>query len=237
MRAMPAENLLRRKTATRNPEGRGRFCIFLCVTLLCMEELCWQEGQGTDADIKSRMLKYRVNLCLPSPPDSPETIGRRVTMGIGICLAILILAIWGVKFQQKWKRTRSQQGLQENSSGQSFFVRNKKVRRTPLSEGPHSLGCYNPMMEDGVSYAVLRFPETDTARTRDAGTSETQGRLPNDEDMVTYSEVQRRRVGDYENVAPDFSEDEGIHYSELVQFGAGERPRAPEDVEYVTLKH
>jgi hypothetical protein len=29
----------------------------------------------------------------------------------------------------RWKQNRSQQGLQENSSGQSFFVRNKKVRR------------------------------------------------------------------------------------------------------------
>ncbi|MBZ3885318.1 B-cell receptor CD22 [Sciurus carolinensis] len=112
-----------------------------------------------------------------SPPStltvyySPETIGRRTTLGIGLCLAILILAIWGVKLQQK-----------------------------------------------------------------DAGTSETQGPLPNNEDVVTYSVVQKR-VGDYENVTPDFSEDEGIHYSELVQFGAGERPRAQEDVEYVTLKH
>ncbi|KAM5134564.1 B-cell receptor CD22 isoform 2-T2 [Callospermophilus lateralis] len=178
-----------------------------------------------------------------SPPStltiyySPETIGRRTTMGIGICLAILILVIWGVKLQQNWKRTRSQQGPQENSNGRSFFVRNKKVRRTLLSEGPHSLGCYNPMMEDGTNYATLRFPETDTPRTGGTGPSETQGPLPNNEDTVTYSVVQKCHVGDYENVAPSLPEDDGIHYSELVHFGTGERPRAPEDVDYVTLKH
>ena len=43
--------------------------------------------------------------------------------------------------------------------------------------------------------------------------------------------------GDYENVIPDFSEDEGIHYSELIQFGVGERPQAQENVDYVILKH
>nr|XP_027797044.1 B-cell receptor CD22 isoform X3 [Marmota flaviventris] len=181
-----------------------------------------------------------------SPPStltiyySPETIGRRTTMGIGICLAILILVIWGVKLQQNWKRTRSQQGPQENSNGRSFFVRNKKVRRTLLSEGPHSLGCYNPMMEDGTNYATLRFPETDTPRTGGTGPSETQGSLPDNEDTVTYSVVQKCHVlsqGDYENVAPNLPEDDGIHYSELVHFGTGERPRAPEDVDYVTLKH
>lgn len=32
-------------------------------------------------------------------------------------------------------------------------------------------------------------------------------------------------------------EDEGIHYSELVHLGIGERPLAQEAVEYVTLKH
>lgn len=43
--------------------------------------------------------------------------------------------------------------------------------------------------------------------------------------------------GDYENVAPAFAEDEeGIHYSELVHLGSGERPPAQEGVEYVTLK-
>ncbi|XP_008050127.1 B-cell receptor CD22 isoform X2 [Carlito syrichta] len=178
-----------------------------------------------------------------SPPStltvyySPETIGRRAALGIGICLAVLILAVWGLKLQRSWKRTQSQQGLQENSSGQSFFVRNNKVRRAPLSEGPHSLGCYNPVMEDAISYAALRFPETDTPRTGDAETSEMQGAPPNGDNTVTYSTVQKRRVGDYENVAPNIPEDEGIHYSELIQFGVGERPRAQEDVEYVTLKH
>ncbi|XP_011898968.1 PREDICTED: B-cell receptor CD22 isoform X1 [Cercocebus atys] len=168
---------------------------------------------------------------------SPETIGRRVAVGLGSCLAILILAICGFKVQRRWKRTQSQQGLQENSSGQSFFVRNKKVRRTPLSEGPHSLGCYNPMMEDGISYATLRFPETNTPRTGDAETPEMQRLPPDCDDTVTYSVLQKRQVGDYENVIPDFPEDEGIHYSELIQFGFGERPQAQENVDYVIVKH
>ncbi|CAO2625872.1 B-cell receptor CD22 [Lemmus lemmus] len=105
-----------------------------------------------------------------SPPStltvyySPETIGKRVALGLGFCLAVCILTIWGMKLQKKWKHNQSQQGLQENSSGQSFFVRNKKARRTPLSEGPQSQGCHNPMMDDSVSYAILRFPETDAPR-------------------------------------------------------------------------
>ncbi|XP_062031984.1 B-cell receptor CD22 [Lepus europaeus] len=177
-----------------------------------------------------------------SPPStltvyySPETIGRRAAVGIGSCLALLVLAIWVVKLRQNWKRIRSQQGLQDNFSGQSFFVRNPKVRRAPLSNGPHSLGCYNPVMEHGISYATLRFPEMDTPSTGDAGTAEVQ-RLPlSSEDTVTYSVVQKRRVADYENVTPDLPEDEGIHYSELVQFGTGVRPQTQEEVEYVTLK-
>ncbi|XP_008710317.1 B-cell receptor CD22 isoform X4 [Ursus maritimus] len=180
-----------------------------------------------------------------SPPStltvyySPETIGRRVAVGVGFCLATLLLAFWGVKLQRSWKRIRSQQGLQESSSGQSFFVRKQKVRRAPLSEDPHSLGCYNPVMEDAISYATLRFPvgETDTPRPGDAGTLETEGPSPNRDDTVTYSVLQKRRVGDYENVLPDSPEDEGIHYSELVHLGVGERPLAQDAVEYVTLKH
>ncbi|KAM6154334.1 B-cell receptor CD22 [Erethizon dorsatum] len=178
-----------------------------------------------------------------SPPStltvyySPETLGRRAAIGIGSCLGVIILAIWGMKFQQHRKRAQSRQGLQENSSNQSFFVQNKKVRRMPLSEGPHSLGCYNPVIEDSISYATLRFPETDAPSTGDSGTSEMQRPLPNSDDSVTYSVVQKRHVGDYENVVPDLSEDEGIHYSELVKFGVGERSQAREDVEYVTLKH
>uniref|UniRef100_A0A2I3G8Y5 B-cell receptor CD22 n=1 Tax=Nomascus leucogenys TaxID=61853 RepID=A0A2I3G8Y5_NOMLE len=168
---------------------------------------------------------------------SPETIGRRVAVGLGSCLAIFILAICGFKLQRRWKRTQSQQGLQENSSGQSFFVRNKKVRRAPLSEGPHSLGCYNPMMEDGISYATLRFPETNIPRTGDAETSEMQRPPPDCDETVTYSVLHKCQVGDYENVVPDFPEDEGIHYSELIQFGVGERPQAQENVDYVILKH
>ncbi|XP_038195915.1 B-cell receptor CD22 [Arvicola amphibius] len=178
-----------------------------------------------------------------SPPStltvyySPETIGKRVALGLGFCLAVCILTFWGMKLQKKWKHNQSQQGLQENSSGQSFFVRNKKARRTPLSEGPQSQGCHNPMMDDSVSYAILRFPETNTPRAGDAGTSATQGPPPNNNDMVTYSVIQKRHVGDYENVTPSCPEDDSIHYSELVQFGAGKRPEAKEDVEYVTIKH
>ncbi|XP_078294635.1 B-cell receptor CD22 isoform X2 [Panthera onca] len=170
---------------------------------------------------------------------SPETIGRRVAVGVGFCLAALLLAFWGVKLQKSWKKIRSQQGLQENSSGQSFFVRNKKVRRAPLSEDPHSLGCYNPVMEDAISYATLRFPvgDADAPITGDAGTPETEGPSPSRDDTVTYSVVQKHRVGDYENVVPESPEDEGIHYSELVCLGIGERPLAQEMVEYVTLKH
>ncbi|XP_049974914.1 B-cell receptor CD22 [Alexandromys fortis] len=178
-----------------------------------------------------------------SPPStltvyySPETIGKRVALGLGFCLAVCILTIWGMKLQKKWKHNQNQQGLQENSSGQSFFVRNKKARRTPLSEGPQSQGCHNPMMDDSVSYAILLFPETGAPRAGDAGTSDTQGSPPNNNDTVTYSVIQKRHVGDYENVTPSCPEDDSIHYSELVQFGAGKRPEAKEDVEYVTLKH
>lgn len=39
-----------------------------------------------------------------------------------------------------------------------------QARRTPLSEGPQSQGCHNPMMDDSVSYAILRFPETGAPR-------------------------------------------------------------------------
>ncbi|XP_053461851.1 B-cell receptor CD22 isoform X4 [Nycticebus coucang] len=178
-----------------------------------------------------------------SPPStltvyySPETIGRRVATGLGLCLAALILVIFGVKLRRSWKKIQSQQGLQENSSGQSFFVRNKKVRRAPLSEGHHVMGCCNPVMEDSVNYATLRFPETDTTATGDAETSAAQRLHQDSSDMVTYSVLQRPRVGDYENVSPDSPEDEGIHYSELIQFGVGQRPRVQENVEYVTLKH
>ncbi|KAB0399558.1 hypothetical protein E2I00_005439 [Balaenoptera physalus] len=70
------------------------------------------------------------------------------------------------------------------------------ARRIPQAEGPHSLGCYNPVMEDAVSYAALRFPlgETDAPRPGDAGTSETRGLSPNRDDTVTYSVVQKRQV-------------------------------------------
>ncbi|XP_025125604.1 B-cell receptor CD22 isoform X5 [Bubalus bubalis] len=180
-----------------------------------------------------------------SPPStltvyySAATISRRAALGVGFCLAIFLLAIWGVKLQRSWKRIQRQQGLQESSSGQSFFVRNLKARRTPQAERPTSLGCYNPVMEDAVSYATLSFPlgETDTRRLRDAGSSEMQEIPPSRDDRVTYAVVQNCQVADYENVTPEVLDDEGIHYSELVHFGNGKRAVAQEGVEYVTLKH
>ncbi|KAL1769132.1 B-cell receptor CD22 isoform X1 [Sigmodon hispidus] len=178
-----------------------------------------------------------------SPPStltvyySPETIGKRAALGLGLCLVICILAIWGMKCQKKWKHNQSQQELQENSSGQSFFVRNKKVRRSPHSEGPQSQGCYNLAMDDNVSYAILRFPETDTPRAGDAGTSAIQDSPSNNNDTVTYSVVKKHHMSDYENLTTSCPEDDSIHYSELVQFGAGKRPQEKEEVEYVTLKH
>ncbi|XP_043293202.1 B-cell receptor CD22 isoform X2 [Cervus canadensis] len=170
---------------------------------------------------------------------SAATISRRAALGVGFCLAIFLLAIWGVKLQRNWKRIQRQQGLQESSSGQSFFVRNIKARRTPQAERPHSLGCYNPVMEDAVSYATLSFPlgETDTQRLRDAESSEMREIPPSRDDSVTYAVVQNRQVADYENVTPEVLDDEGIHYSELVHFGNGKRALAQEGVEYVTLKH
>ncbi|XP_070243921.1 B-cell receptor CD22 isoform X5 [Bos mutus] len=170
---------------------------------------------------------------------SAATISRRAALGVGFCLAIFLLAIWGVKLQRSWKRIQRQQGLQESSSGQSFFVRNLKARRTPQAERPASLGCYNPVMEDAVSYATLSFPlgETDTRRLRDAGSSEMREIPPSREDRVTYAVVQNCQVADYENVTPEVLDDEGIHYSELVHFGNGKRALAQEGVEYVTLKH
>ncbi|XP_042087923.1 B-cell receptor CD22 isoform X9 [Ovis aries] len=170
---------------------------------------------------------------------SAATISRRAALGVGFCLAIFLLAIWGVKLQRNWKRIQRQQGLQESSSGQSFFVRNIKARRTPQAERPHSLGCYNPVMEDTVSYATLSFPlgETDTQRLRDAGSSEMREIPPSRDDRVTYAVVQNSQAADYENVTPEVLDDEGIHYSELVHFGNGKRALAQEGVEYVTLKH
>ncbi|XP_012881668.1 PREDICTED: B-cell receptor CD22 isoform X1 [Dipodomys ordii] len=178
---------------------------------------------------------------------SPETIGRRTAVGIGGCITLLILAIWGIKLRHKWKRSQSQQGLQEGSSNQSFFVRNKKVRHARRSEGPPSTGCLNPMMDDEVSYAVLRFPEADTPRQGDLGTADAKAPecLLMGDEAVTYSVLQRPLVGDYENVgkaagapgarAEERTGEDSVHYSELVLFGAGERRPRPEEVDYVTI--
>ncbi|XP_036130516.1 B-cell receptor CD22 isoform X3 [Molossus molossus] len=179
-----------------------------------------------------------------SPPStltvyySAQTISRQVALGLGVCLAIIPLAFLGVKLHHSWKRIQSQQGLQENSSGQSFFVRNKKIRRAPVSDSPHPMGCYNPVVEDSISYAALHFPsgEHDAPRTGGAGTPEARRPSLHRDNTVTYSVVQKHQVGDYENVTPRVLEDDGLHYSELVHLGFGERPLRQEEVEYVTLK-
>ncbi|XP_052022029.1 B-cell receptor CD22 isoform X2 [Apodemus sylvaticus] len=249
----PRDSVMEGKKATLSCESDANPAIF---------QYTWFDSRGQDLHFSGQTLRleplrvqhsgsYRCQGTNElgvgeSPPTtltvyySPETIGKRVALGLGFCLAICILAIWGMKIQKKWKHNRNQQGLQENSSGQSFFVRNKKARRNPLSEGPQSQGCYNLAMDDTVSYAVLRFPESDPHSSGDAGTPATQGPPPNDDDngdTVTYSVVQKRHMGDYENVSPSCPEDESIHYSELVRFGAGTRPQAKEEVDYVTLKH
>ncbi|KAM7059628.1 B-cell receptor CD22 isoform 2-T2 [Molossus nigricans] len=179
-----------------------------------------------------------------SPPStltvyySAQTISRQVALGLGVCLAIIPLAFLGVKLYHSWKRIQSQQGLQENSSGQSFFVRNKKIRRAPVSDSPHPMGCYNPVVEDSISYAALHFPagEHDAPRTGGAGIPEARRPSLHRDNTVTYSVVQKHQVGDYENVTPRVLEDDGLHYSELVHLGFGERPLRQEEVEYVTLK-
>lgn len=57
---------------------------------------------------------------------------------------------------------RSGEGvLVENGAVKAETPSLSQVRRAPLSEDPHSLGCYNPVMEDAISYATLRFPVGD----------------------------------------------------------------------------
>ncbi|XP_055992440.1 B-cell receptor CD22 [Sorex fumeus] len=177
---------------------------------------------------------------------SSETIIRRTALGLAVSLTILFLIICGVRLHLSRKRIQSQQDLQENSSGRSFFVRNKKVRGRPLVEGPPFQGCYNPVMEDATSYAILSFPDTPRWVWKgNQATSGAQRPSPHWDDTVTYSVVQKQKQkrpmvrsrGDYENLAPETPEDEGIHYSELVQFGRGVRSPAPDPVEYVTLKN
>ncbi|KAM4825561.1 B-cell receptor CD22 [Thomomys bottae] len=312
----------RRLRVSVSPEGgvmEGRKAFLTCEgdANPPMWQYAWFRGQGQDLQFSGPTLRLepaQVQHSGPywcqganrlgnsrSPPQtltvyySPETIGRRAAIGMGSCMALLILASWGIKLRHRWKRSQSQQGLQESSSTQSFFVRNKKVgwgrgaggaaRRARKSEaaegsgaggppaaaccplqvrqalhleGPPSTGCLNPMLDDTVSYAVLRFPEADTPRQGDPGTMDTEGRgrLLGGDETVTYSVLKKPVAGDYENlveacvqedgvrvqedgacVQEDGArvQEDGVHYSELVLFGAGERRPCPKEVDYVTI--
>lgn len=66
---------------------------------------------------------------------------------------------WGVRGQGKGTRV-GKGGMRAKTLSLS------QVRRVPPAEGSHALGCYNPVIEDTISYATLRFPvgETDMPR-------------------------------------------------------------------------
>ncbi|XP_043852104.1 B-cell receptor CD22 [Dromiciops gliroides] len=161
---------------------------------------------------------------------SPETIGKRTALGLGVCLAVFFLALLGVRC---WKKIRGEQNFQEQPRRQgSFFIRNKKVRRPQSTAAPQYLGYYNPAMEERINYATLQFP------ARAPYLETTPVTLQTEDQSVTYSVLQKPYRGDYENVMPpSLPEDEGLHYSELIQFGEGERLPVQEGVEYVTLKY
>uniref|UniRef100_A0A452S416 B-cell receptor CD22 n=1 Tax=Ursus americanus TaxID=9643 RepID=A0A452S416_URSAM len=153
-----------------------------------------------------------------SPPSTltvyyPEVKGRQRAGG-------LQRALWGgLRVRGQGRGTQVEKGVARTEA-----LSLSQVRRAPLSEDPHSLGCYNPVMEDAISYATLRFPvDADCSQCGDKRTPARALGPPGG--------------GDYENVLPDSPEDEGIHYSELVHLGVGERPLAQDAVEYVTLKH
>ncbi|XP_072472352.1 B-cell receptor CD22 [Notamacropus eugenii] len=164
---------------------------------------------------------------------SPETIGKRTALGLGVCLVLLVLALLGFRSVRCWQKIRGQQDFQERPSRQgSFFIRNKKIRRPHSAAAPQSLGYYNPALEGRIDYATLQFPN----RALYLETSPVS--LQTEDQSVTYSVVQKPHVGDYENVMPQsLPEEEGLHYSELIHFGEGGRPPVQEGVEYVTLKH
>ncbi|XP_036602311.1 B-cell receptor CD22 isoform X2 [Trichosurus vulpecula] len=164
---------------------------------------------------------------------SPETIGKRTALGLGVCLALLLLALLGFQSVRCWQRIRGEQDFQARPSRQgSFFIRNKKIRRPHSAAAPQSLGYYNPAVEGRINYATLQFPE------RPLYLEPSSVSLQTEDQSVTYSVVQKPRGGDYENVTPQSPpEEEGLHYSELIHFGEGVRPSVREGVEYVTLKH
>ncbi|XP_027711344.1 B-cell receptor CD22 isoform X2 [Vombatus ursinus] len=167
---------------------------------------------------------------------SPETIGKRTALGLGVCLALVLLVLLGFQFVRCWRKMREEQAFQERPRGQgSFFVRKKKIRRPHTTAAPQSLGYYNPALEERIDYATLQFPDR-VLSPRYLETSPVS--LQTEDQSVTYSVLQKPSGGDYENVMPQAPpEDEGLHYSELIHFGERARPPAQEGVEYVTLKH
>ena len=66
---------------------------------------CREVEDSFQADAAGQRLSERCSVTnswsLFPPPDSPETIGRRVAVGVGFCLAALLLAFWGVKLQKR----------------------------------------------------------------------------------------------------------------------------------------
>ncbi|XP_068934784.1 B-cell receptor CD22 [Petaurus breviceps papuanus] len=167
---------------------------------------------------------------------SPETIGKRTALGFGVCLALLLLALLGFQSVRCWQKIRGEQDFQERPRTQgSFFIRNKKMRRPHSAAAPQSLGYYNPAVEERINYATLQFPDRALV-PRYLETSPVS--LQTEDQSVIYSVVQKPQGGDYENVMPQSPpEEEGLHYSELIHFGEGERPPMQEGVEYVTLRH
>ncbi|XP_038622798.1 B-cell receptor CD22 [Tachyglossus aculeatus] len=190
-----------------------------------------------------------------SPPStltvhySPQTIAKRAAMGIGASLAVFVLSMLGVRLVQRWMKRSSWREVQAQGPPRghtSFFVGNK-IRGPLRPEAPRSMGFSNPGLEDTISYATLRFP-TESSSAQPPGTVEDAAaaiRLQLPDDCVTYSVLQippgaRRPVDDYENVAAASAPpppDEGLHYSELLQFPGGPRPPAQDHVEYAALRH
>ncbi|XP_074075022.1 B-cell receptor CD22 [Macrotis lagotis] len=164
---------------------------------------------------------------------SPETIGKRTGLGLGVCLAILCLALLGFQFIRCWKKIRGEQFFQEQPSRQgSFFIRKKKIRRPHSTAPPQPLGYYNPAVEERSDYATLQLPPGALYLETSPVSLQTK------DQSVTYAVVQKPHRGDYENVMPQPPpEEDGLHYSELILFGERGRPTVQERVEYVTLKH
>ncbi|XP_051844879.1 B-cell receptor CD22 [Antechinus flavipes] len=164
---------------------------------------------------------------------SPETIGKRIALGFGVCLAIFLLALLVFQYVRCWKKIREQDFRERPSRQGSFFIRNKRMRKPPTTAAPQSLGYYNPAAEERVDYSTLQFPLPSSPYLETSPVS-----IQSEDQSVTYAVVKKPSKSDYENVTPQSSpEEEGLHYSELIQFGVGGRLTTQEEVEYVTLKH